>query len=198
MEVAVREAKQWAGHHESKAKSDAKKGSKGVIADNYHKEVGVVIGESTPTMETAWCASFVNYCLKDSGHSYTKDPSSQFASTSKKFVKIERPVFGAIVVYKHTIKKYGTGHTGFVYAKINDGDYAILGGNQGESITLNPHKGVYLDMLKCRLVGFYVPIEYQKRAEEILANDGDLILERSMKDLKTYLGDGTGNEAKTT
>lgn len=198
MEVAVREAKQWAGFHESKAKSEKKKGSKGVISDNYHKEVGVVVGGATPTLETAWCASFVNYCLKDSGHSYTKDPSSQFASKSSKFIKIDKPIYGAIVVYRHTIKSYGNGHTGFVYSKIQDGDYAILGGNQGDSITLNPHKGVYLDALKCTLVGFYVPLEYKQMAEQIIAKGGDLTEVRKITDLKKLLGDGTNNETKTT
>lgn len=65
-------------------------------------------------------------------------------------------MYGAIVVYKHTNRAYGTGYVAFVYAKLSNGDYAVLGGNQGESITLNTHNGVYLNNLKCKLIGFYI------------------------------------------
>ena len=198
MEVAIREAKQWAGYHETQEKSKAKKGSKGVIADNYHKEVGVVVSGETPSMATAWCASFANYCLKDSGHSFTKDPSSQFPARSKKFIKINQPVYGALVVYKHTKKGWGQGHVAFVLSKIEGNDYAVLGGNQGESITLNSHRGVYLDGLKCKLVGFYVPLEYEGKALSVIERGGDLVEERRMSDLKKFVGDGTRNEMQTT
>ncbi|TBO32739.1 LysM peptidoglycan-binding domain-containing protein [Aquabacterium lacunae] len=202
MEVAIREAKQWAGYHESKKASDTKNkkgaGSKGVISDNYHKEVGVVVGERTPTMETAWCASFVNYCLKERGFSFTRDPNSQFAARSKKFIKIGAPIYGAIVVYKHTNPDYGNGHTAFILSSLGGGDYAVLGGNQGESITLNSHLRAYMGALGCKLVGFFVPIEYAQVSSDILSSGGDLVEVRKMADLKSFIGDGTGDETKTT
>lgn len=202
MEVAIREAKQWAGHHESLEKSTRaikrKKGSKGVITANYHEKIGVIIGDSTPSMSTAWCASFVNYCLKDSGHSFTRNPSSQFPVNSKKFVEIDRPIYGALVVYKHTKPGNGIGHVAFIFSKIEEGDYAVLGGNQGDSITLNAHDYVYIKNLKCILVGFYVPLEYKKKAQEIITNGGDLTEARKMSELKKFIGDGTDNETQTT
>lgn len=202
MEVAIREAKQWAGYHESREKSNRaiknKRGSGGVITDNYHKKVGVVIGDGTPSMGTAWCASFANYCLMDSGHSFTRDPNSQFPARSKKFVKIDQPIYGALVVYKHTKPGNGIGHVAFIFSKIEGGDYAVLGGNQGDSITLNAHGYVYLKYLKCILVGFYVPLEYEKTAREIIANGGDLTEVRKMSELKKLIGDGTENETQTT
>lgn len=197
MEVAVREAKQWAGFRESEAKLK-KKGGKGVIADNYHELVGVVIDRATPTLSTAWCASFVNYCLKDSGYPYTRDPSSQFPTRSSKFVKIASPIYGAIVVYKHTNRQFGNGHVAFVYARLEGGDLAVLGGNQGESITLNTHRGVYLDQLKCNLVGFYVPATYLAYANRVLKTGDDLGTPRKLQELKDALGDASGLETKTT
>lgn len=104
-------------------------------------------------------------------------------------MKIDKPVYGAIVVYRHTKKKYGTGHVAFVYAKTDDDDYAVLGGNQGDSITLNKHKEIYLEKLKAKLVGFYVPTVYYKRAQEILAKGDDFGSGMDLKEIKKTLND---------
>lgn len=196
MEIAIREARQWAGYHETKSKSSSKPGSKGVITDNYHKLVGVVIGGNkpyTPSLTTAWCASFINYCLKEKKYAHTKDPSSQFPTKyPEKFIKISKPVYGAIVVYKHTNRAYGTGHVALVYAKLNNGDYAVLGGNQGESITLNTHKGVYLDSLKCKFVGYYIPKSYKSIADSLIQNNIEFIKTVSLSEAKKSLNDSTG------
>lgn len=203
MKIAKREAKQWAGYHESKAKSKASKtGSKGVITDNYHKLVGIVIGGNkpyTPSLETAWCASFINYCLKESNYSYSKDPSSQFPTRyPEKFVKISKPIFGAFVVYKHTKPGNGTGHVSLLYAKLDDGDYGVLGGNQGQSITLNTHKGVYLDSLECKLIGYYIPKSYLPTAEKLINSDGGFGPVISLSEAKKSISDSTGLTLKTT
>ena len=95
----------------------------------------------TPNLTTAWCASFINYCLKEKNYAYTKDPSSQYPTKyPENFVKISKPVYGTNVVYKHTNSNYGTGYVGLLYAKLDNRDYAVLGRNQGDSITLNTHK----------------------------------------------------------
>ncbi|WP_333849359.1 hypothetical protein [Leclercia sp.] len=53
---------------------------------NYHKKTGVnmssMVGNSTP-----WCASFINYCLKESGYSMSGSASSQ-PLKKQKFYKI--------------------------------------------------------------------------------------------------------------
>ena len=197
MEIAVREAKQWAGYRESD-NALKKKGGKGVITDNYHANIGVVIDGKTPDLKTAWCASYVNYCLKESNYPFTKNPSSQFPVGNNKFIKIDQPIYGALVVYKHTNKKYGTGHIALMYAKIEDDDYAVLGGNQGESITLNAHKKVYLNGLGSKLVGFYVPATYLKYAKSELEAGGGFGPQSSLSELKKFIGDNTSLEMKTT
>mgnify|MGYP003586887607 CR=1 FL=1 len=176
MKVALREAKQWKGVKE------------GSITDNYHSLIGYK-GES---LSTAWCASFANYCLKDSGFSWVKNYSSQFPTTyPDKFIKIDKPIYGAIVVYRHTNKKYGTGHVSFIYGKLDNGDYAVLGGNQGDSITVNTHKHVYVDNLKCKVVGFFVPKEYLAMAQQLIATGKEFDGVHKLSELKSAIGDTT-------
>ncbi|WP_374489276.1 TIGR02594 family protein [Zoogloea sp.] len=158
MEIAVREAKKWAGYYESEAEATIarKKGRKvnGVIGTNYHQEVGTGFA----SLETAWCAAFVNYCLKEAGYEYIKSASALAISRSRLFKKIEQPVYGAIVVYQNP-KKPTNGHVGFVFQKTNDKDYAVLGGNQGNTISLNSHMG-YIQLLKFNLIGYFIPVSY--------------------------------------
>lgn len=163
MEIAIAELKKWGGTKES------------VIDDttNYHQETGASDHKSMEGTNNAWCASFVNYCLKQAGYSHTGSPSSQSFVWSKQFKKIDSPVYGAIVVYQNPRKK-GTGHVAFVYCALKGGDLAVLGGNQGDTIKFNSHKGVYLDQVKYELRGFYVPLAYASYAEKQLENGGDL------------------------
>lgn len=85
-----------------------------------------------------------------------------------------------------------------MYAKLTNGDYAVLGGNQGESITINTHKGVYLDLLKCKLVGYYVPKSYLSTAKELMKSDGGFGSPISLSDAKKSISDPTGLSLKTT
>ena len=74
----------------------------------------------------------MNYCLKLSNTSYERSASSQFPVTSRKFKKIEKPVYGAILVMRNYVKSSGvyagTGHVTFVCGKEEDGSIAGLGG----------------------------------------------------------------------
>lgn len=205
MQVAVKEIQKWSGYHENQAAIDTfnnkekniKKGirSKGIITTNYHKEIG--FGGSN--LATAWCAAFANYCIKNGyGADYfEKSQSSQFPVNNKKFVKIDKPVYGALVVYKHTKKEYGLGHVGFVYAKLTNGDYAILGGNQGDSITLNAHKETYINYIRAKLVGFYVPATYHQYALNVLSKGDDFGGEKTMNEVKKAIGDQSGVTTST-
>jgi uncharacterized protein (TIGR02594 family) len=206
MAVAVREAQKWAGHYESvvaEKKAILKgKGSKGLIATNYHAETGVVIDQDTPTLTTAWCASFVNYCLKEARFPYSKNPSSQFpVNDPRRFVKIDKPVYGALVVYKHTKKGIGMGHVAFIYHRIDKFDgrenYAVLGGNQGDQITLQDHERVYLGSLEARLVGFFVPLSYFEYAKKMMSESSDLGEEIKLKELKESTGFSINNSTNT-
>lgn len=128
MVVAIREAKQWAGANEKK------------IEDNYH----VLSDSLRASLSTAWCASFVNYCLKDSGSQYERSASSQFPISSRRFERIKKPVYGALVVFKNyrtdNGKAHGTGHVTFLFGFNKQGHIVALGGNQGNTIKFSPYK----------------------------------------------------------
>jgi uncharacterized protein (TIGR02594 family) len=160
MDVAIREAKQWAGKDESE------------IKDNYH----LLSGSLKSSLATAWCASFVNYCLKDSGSQYELSASSQFPIASKKFRCIDNPVYGALVVLKNYLvndgSAHGTGHVTFFYGFNRQGKIVALGGNQGNKIKCsvykasgdsapfnvgNKKKPVWVVQ---RLYGYYIPTAY--------------------------------------
>ncbi|MBI0329495.1 TIGR02594 family protein [Burkholderia plantarii] len=148
MEFALQQAKFWHGQKED------------VITKtiNYHKEVGgslkSLVGDSNP-----WCASFVNWCLQSAKYPKTAAPmDSQSFRFSKNFVKIDKPVFGAVAVYKH---RKG-GHAAFVYAQTSAGAPILLGGNQSDAINFGMQKA-------SELKGFFVPATYLQFAKEELA-----------------------------
>lgn len=163
MPVAIEEAKKWAGKDESII----------TVTGNFHKRVGLSGNMNT----TPWCASFANYCLMTAGAPYEKSASSQFATWSKKFKKIDKPVYGAIMVMRNyfegTGKAHGTGHVTFVYGKTADGNIAGLGGNQSDRLKLSRYKlrepsatfrlnGRWLEQ---KFHGFYIPVTYEEYAK---------------------------------
>lgn len=108
-------------------------------------------GASNSTMvgvENAWCASFINYCLKMSGYKISGIQNAEFFSKSPNFIKIDIPKFGAITVFH----KKGTknGYVNLVYCKAKEGGTGLLGGEQTNSVTINSRYAVY-DNPKLRL-----------------------------------------------
>jgi len=143
MEVAIREAQQWAG----KKEADITK------TDNYHKMSGIF--KSKTLTNTPWCASFVSYCLMAAGYPYESinGASSQFPVASKKFIKVDKPVYGAIMVWK----KGSQGHIALCYGvDAHSGEAIALGGNQNDSINFMLKTGTTK-----KFVGYYIPATYK-------------------------------------
>ena len=146
----------------------------------------------------AWCASFINYCLQCSCLPIGNANSQSF-SKSGNFVKIDSPVYGAIVVL-HKPHTEQSGHATLVYCKTKDDEIGVLGGNQGDSVTINPLKEVYIKILKFELIGYYVPKSYEDRAKTILSNGGDLSpVYNNIKDVRQAVGSDviTSGDANT-
>ena len=116
--VAEKEAKRWKGATEEVINKTI----------NFHTEVGVKLSDLSGTNH-AWCASFVNYCLKQSDFEmFTTACRASSLLTDPNFVKIEKPIFGAIAVI-------ATHHVCLVYAKDHKTEMPIfLGGNQSDQI----------------------------------------------------------------
>ncbi len=133
MPIVIRELKQWYGKRE------------GVITkqDNYHMLTGSKINTLVGSTQ-AWCASFANYCLQEAKYAKSAEPASalSFRRDTKNFVKITKPIFGALATIPTSSgaspeAKSGFGHVGFVYClDKTSGRFLIIGGNQDDQITI--------------------------------------------------------------
>lgn len=136
MEHAYAEATRWAGRTED------------VIGRtiNYHHELGTRWLKSLSGSSNAWCASFVNWCLREAGYTISKDHfrARSFVSDAN-FAQIDAAIYGALGVV-------GTSHVGFVYAKAANGNPIMLGGNQSDQINFAAFNKASMR--------YYVPLTY--------------------------------------
>lgn len=86
---------------------------------------GGIKSESVP-----WCAAFVGACLETVGIVSTRFESA--ASYTTWGQALPAPAMGCIVVFTRD----GGGHVGFCVGMTHDGDLLILGGNQGDAVTI--------------------------------------------------------------
>lgn len=102
-----------------------------------------------------WCASFVNYCLKEARYAPGRQHMSSytFGSDSDLFVRIKEPIYGAI----RFSRREGGGHVCFVYGRSGNKLVAI-GGNQGDEICFE------LTNTGTKGETFYVPVAYKDYA----------------------------------
>jgi uncharacterized protein (TIGR02594 family) len=85
--------------------------------------------------ETAWCASFLNYCLETSGFTSTKSAAAASYKTWGQPCDVRED---AIVVFgKHDPDAKGTGHVAIVDHLDDDGIHVwVLGGNQNNAVSV--------------------------------------------------------------
>lgn len=80
--------------------------------------------------ETPWCAAFVGAMLERAGIR-----SSRFES-AKSYLdwgnELDKPAYGCVVVFT----RVGGGHVGFVVGKDAKGNLLVLGGNQGDEVSI--------------------------------------------------------------
>lgn len=84
------------------------------------------------TDEVPWCAAFVGGCLESVGV-----VSSRYESAKSYLawgVPLSSPVAGCIVVFE----RQGGGHVGFVVGQDPKGRLMVLGGNQGNAVSIAP------------------------------------------------------------
>jgi uncharacterized protein (TIGR02594 family) len=80
--------------------------------------------------EVPWCAAFVGACLERAGIR-----SSRFESAASYLtwgVRLDAPVHGCIVIFS----REGGGHVGFVVGYDEAWNLLVLGGNQGDSVSV--------------------------------------------------------------
>ena len=81
--------------------------------------------------ETPWCGTFVAYCCRVAGRDVPKDwfRALAWADAGE---RLTAPAYGCIAVFSRT----GGGHVGFVVGRDRSGNLMILGGNQGNKVSI--------------------------------------------------------------
>lgn len=82
--------------------------------------------------ETPYCAAFVGACLERVGIKSTRFEGA--LSYLEWGVDLTAPIYGCIVVFSRT----GGGHVGFVVGEDEKGRIMVLGGNQGDAVSIAP------------------------------------------------------------
>jgi len=82
--------------------------------------------------EVPWCAAFVGACLEEAGYVSTRFESAR--SYLEWGSALGRPCYGCIVVFARN----GGGHVGFAVGRDLKGRLLILGGNQGDQVSVAP------------------------------------------------------------
>ena len=93
----------------------------------------------------AWCGLFVGHCFNEFNHAIPK-AFYRAKAWLDWGVKVDRPCVGCVVVFD----RKGGGHVGFVVGKDNAGRLLVLGGNQGNQISIAPFD-------RSRVLGYRVP-----------------------------------------
>lgn len=83
--------------------------------------------------ETPWCGVFAGYCLTEA--CFTPPKAYYRAKEYLNWgIQLNRPAIGCIVVFTRD----GGGHVGFVVGKDSKGRLMVLGGNQGNKVSIAP------------------------------------------------------------
>jgi uncharacterized protein (TIGR02594 family) len=96
------------------------------------------------TDEVPWCAAFVGYCLEKSGIVSTRFESAKSYLTWGQ--ELSAPVYGCIVIFDRA----GGGHVGFVVGQDTHGRLLVIGGNQGNMVSIVPFD-------RARVAGYRMP-----------------------------------------
>jgi len=119
--------------------------------------------------ETPWCGTFVGGALAYEGMEVVANPWG--ARNWLKYGKeIDSPAYGSIVVFWRGKRSGWSGHVGFVVGEDRLGNLMVLGGNQGNAVTIKPFS-------KARVLGYRWPgiAPFDTRyALPVLNSDGKL------------------------
>lgn len=84
--------------------------------------------------ETPWCATFVGGVLEECGIRSSRSAAAR--SYLKWGFPLGGPAVGAVVVFWRGSPKSAAGHVGFVVGKDKAGNLMVLGGNQGDKVSI--------------------------------------------------------------
>lgn len=91
-------------------------------------------GQNLDPATTAWCAAFVNATLQQSGMEGTNSLAARsFLDWGQ---AVDEPQLGDIAVFSRGDPNGWQGHVGFFQGYNPDGTINVLGGNQGDAVTV--------------------------------------------------------------
>ena len=94
-----------------------------------------------------WCADFINFILRRTGHTTTNSRAAKsFLDYGK---RIDSPRVGAIVVLSRGVNN---GHVGIVRGTDGAGNIIVISGNHGNKVWESPYP-------KSRVLGYVIPKE---------------------------------------
>lgn len=85
---------------------------------------------------TPWCAGFVGGVLEEAG--IVSSRSAAARSYLKWGTALSKPAYGCVVVFWRGSPSGWSGHVGFVVGKDQRGNLMVLGGNQGDMVSIKP------------------------------------------------------------
>lgn len=95
--------------------------------------------------ETPWCGTFVAHCMQEADL-----PIPTFWMRAKAWsewgTRLSSPVPGCVVVFE----RKGGGHVGFVVGRTSNNLLMVLGGNQGNRVSIAPFES-------SRVIGYFWP-----------------------------------------
>lgn len=96
-----------------------------------------------------WCGGFVAYCALKSGRKYPSDfMTARNWGAFPGATKLDKPALGAVVVFWRESIGSWKGHVGILAGIDENGNYAVIGGNQSNMVKISPYNDD-------RIIGFY-------------------------------------------
>lgn len=83
--------------------------------------------------ETPWCGTFVAHCMRS-----CNIPVPQHWYRAKAWASWGRPLFDPVDGCIGVFDRAGGGHVGFIVGRDTQGRYLVLGGNQGNRVSIVP------------------------------------------------------------
>lgn len=127
------------------------------------------IGAPFKDDETPWCGAFVGGVLRAVGFATVKNGASA-RSYARMKVKLDKPAYGCVVVFWRGTRDGWAGHVGFVVGVDQSGNLMVLGGNQGDTVSVKPFD-------RDRVLGYFWPGVYpfaERFKLPLLNSDGKL------------------------
>jgi uncharacterized protein (TIGR02594 family) len=89
--------------------------------------------------ETAWCSSFVNYCVEQAGQKGTDSKWARSWHDGKWGHEVEDPRPGDIVVWSRKSASTDGGHVAFFVERVGSNTLRVLGGNQSNRVKISDY-----------------------------------------------------------